>query len=219
MQNFTTQEHQRNQSTVLENPGKTIAQLREKQRNRNLVNGMIISAMALAVVVTGSVLGSTVAHNQQLKGQLGELTTQNQTLNQQLTEMSTVNEAPTVDKIDTDAYFNQPTTRVFDRANMAPTFTINDTTNRTAQQNCPDGNCANTATNDGNAVTRQRDADITVNPAVMAEPTTDADEVTPPKMPKERPALYANRHRATTPDADQPTPMPRVPSGHHARVW
>lgn len=215
MQNFTTQEHQRNQSTVLENPGKTIANLREKQRNRNLVNGMVISAMALAVVVTGSVLGSTVAHNQQLKGQLGELMTQNQTLNQQLTEMSTTHEIPTVDEIDTDAYFNRATTRIIDRADIAPEFTDNNTVDRTINQNCPDGNCTNTATNDSNTVTTQRNAEITINPAVMAEPTTTVDEVTPPT---ERPALYTQRHRATPPD-DEPTPMPRVPSGRHARIW
>ena len=199
MQNFTTQEHPRNHSIVVENPGKTIANLREKQRNRNLVNGVIISAMALAVVVTGSVLGSTVAHNQQLKGQLGELTTQNQTLNQQLTEMSAVNTTPTVDEIATDAYFNQPNTRIVDPADIAPTFTVNDTTNRTVNDD-------------------QRDTATTVNSLVVAEPTTDANEVTPPKMPKERPALYTRRHRTTPPIDEQPTPLPRVPSGDHARI-
>lgn len=82
MQNFTTQEHQRtNQgNVVVENPGKTIANMRKEQQNRNLVNGIAIAALALTVVITGSMLGATTAHNNQLKKQIRNLETQNTTI-------------------------------------------------------------------------------------------------------------------------------------------
>lgn len=200
MQNFTTQEHQRNHSTVMENPGKTIANLREKQRNRNLINGVIISAMALAVVATGTVLGSTVAHNQQLKGQLGDLTTQNQTLNQQLTELSTVHETPTVDTIDTAAYFNRPTTTIIDRADIAPTFTDNNQNDTTE----PDNQYAIS-----DLMLREGEGLI----KVAAKPVPATDTTT---EPSERPLRH--RHHTAPFDADEATPLPRVPSGHQIRV-
>lgn len=87
MENFTTQQHQRDNqgNVVVENPGKTIANLREKQRTRNFVNGVVIAAMALTVVLTGTMLGATTAHNNELKAKISNLELQNQAhLNQRL---------------------------------------------------------------------------------------------------------------------------------------
>lgn len=81
MENFTTQEHQRSNqgNVVVENPGKTIAKMREDQKNRNIVSGIIISAMALTVVLTGTMLGATTAHNNKLKTQIRNMEMQNTT--------------------------------------------------------------------------------------------------------------------------------------------
>ncbi len=223
MQNFTTQEHPRNHSTVVENPGKTIANLREKQRNRNLVNGVIISAMALGIVVTGSILGSTVAHNQQLKGQLGELTTQNQTLNRQLTEMSAADTPATPDEIPTASYYDRPATRIIDQGDFVPTFTRDNPTtirpNLTVNDratDCPD--CPPTTEQNTTAPVAGRDrADPTLNPPVMAEPTTMV--AAPTDQPDEHPAPLTQQQRLNTPNTDEATPLPRVPSGRHARFW
>lgn len=95
MQNYTTQEHHGNHeiNVVEPNPGKTIAQLREKQRNRNLINGVVIASLALVVVLTGTLLGATTAHNNQLKSKLDTLQTQRQTApqtTQQTTQQTTL---------------------------------------------------------------------------------------------------------------------------------
>ena len=84
MQNYTTQEHHGNHefNVVETNPGKTIANLRAKQRNRNLINGVVIASLALVVVLTGTLLGATTAHNDQLKSKLDTLQTQRQTVPQ-----------------------------------------------------------------------------------------------------------------------------------------
>lgn len=108
MQNFTTQEHQRtNQgNVVVENPGKTIAKMRAEQQNRNIVNGIVIAAMALTVVITGTMLGATTAHNNQLKKQIRNLETQNTTtLSQRVTDtpqqqpVVTIADNPTLDNL------------------------------------------------------------------------------------------------------------------------
>ncbi len=213
MQNFTTQEHPRHHSTVVENPGKTIANLREKQRNRNLVNGVIIATMAMAVVVTGSVLGSTVAHNQQLKGQLGDLTTQNQALNQQITELSTDNEITDIDEIPTATYYDYPGTRIVNRATLAPHFTSNNTTptTTTSTVNQRTADCPDCVTDD--ADTQPTATTATVNPPVMAEP------VVPTAVESNAPTPRQHHRNLLRPADDEPTPMPRVPNARHARWW
>ena len=91
MQNFTTQSHQRtNQgNVVVENPGKTIAKMREDQKNRNLISGIIIAAMALTVILTGTMLGATTAHNNKLQTQIRQMELQNTTtLSQRVADSS-----------------------------------------------------------------------------------------------------------------------------------
>ncbi len=79
MENFTTEQHKRDSSgkAIVESPDKTIANLREKQRNQNFINGVVISAMALTVVLTGTLLGATASANSDLKSQVETLKEQN----------------------------------------------------------------------------------------------------------------------------------------------
>ena len=75
MTNFTSDQHQRNAdgNVVIEPASKTIAKIKEKQSNRNFVNGVIISALALTVVLTGTLLGATAKHNRDLRAQIQSL--------------------------------------------------------------------------------------------------------------------------------------------------
>jgi hypothetical protein len=80
--NFTSQEHSRDASgnVVMESAGRTIANMRERQRGRNFVNGVIISALALSTILTGVMLGATSRYANNLRA---ELNTANQQLQSQ----------------------------------------------------------------------------------------------------------------------------------------
>ena len=75
MQSYTTQSHQRNyQGKVVLPETKHTADTRPKQ---NKFFGIVAaSIMALAIALTGSLLGATTLHNQQLKHQVHALQTQ-----------------------------------------------------------------------------------------------------------------------------------------------
>jgi hypothetical protein len=83
---FTSEQHQRNANgdIVIEPAGKTIARMREKQRDRNFVHGVIISALALAVVLTGTLLGVTSKYNADLRSQLENMQNDQSASTQQL---------------------------------------------------------------------------------------------------------------------------------------
>jgi hypothetical protein len=81
--NFTSQEHSRDASgnVVLENTGRTIARMRERQRGRNFVNGVIITALALSTVVTGILLGASNRYANNLRAELASVQQQMQSQN------------------------------------------------------------------------------------------------------------------------------------------
>ena len=72
MQSFTTQSHQRNYqgNVVMPQPQK-----RPSKRHK-VLTGITTAVMALAVVVTGGLLGATTKHNQQLKNEVQTLRVQ-----------------------------------------------------------------------------------------------------------------------------------------------
>jgi type II secretory pathway pseudopilin PulG len=84
--NYTSQEHSRDSGSnvVMESAGRTIARMRERQRGRNFVNGVVISCLALATVVTGVLLGATSRYANNLRSELNSVQQQNQALTQQL---------------------------------------------------------------------------------------------------------------------------------------
>lgn len=87
MQSFTTQSHHRNYqgNVVIENPNQTHSQ---PKRHKNLTV-LALSMLALAVAVTGSMLGITTLHNQQLKHQVQSLQMQTtQTTNSKQNEVN-----------------------------------------------------------------------------------------------------------------------------------
>lgn len=76
MLSYTTQSHQRNYqgNTVVENPNHIHAKNKRHQR----LNVLITLIMATAIIITGSMLGTTALHNQQLKTEIQVLSLQNQ---------------------------------------------------------------------------------------------------------------------------------------------
>lgn len=69
---FTSSEHLRDASgnAIMESAGRTIARLREKQRGRNFVYGVIITALALSTAVTGIMLGAQSRYANDLRAKL-----------------------------------------------------------------------------------------------------------------------------------------------------
>lgn len=76
MQSFTTQSHQRNYQGNVVVPNSASAHAQRGQKRHKILTGVALSAMALAVVVTGGLLGATTIHNRQLKSQLHTLQTE-----------------------------------------------------------------------------------------------------------------------------------------------
>jgi hypothetical protein len=81
--NFTSTQHLRdaNGNAVMESAGRTIAKLRERQRGRNFVYGVIISAFALTTAIMGVALGTTNRYANDLRTKLDAA-------NGQITQMS-----------------------------------------------------------------------------------------------------------------------------------
>lgn len=79
MHSYTTQSHQRNYqgNVVVENPNPLHAKTKHHQR----LNVFTTLIMATAVIITGSMLGTTALHNQQLKSQIQNLSLQVQAQN------------------------------------------------------------------------------------------------------------------------------------------
>ncbi len=90
MQTFTTQSHQRNYqgNVVVATPE---YQARLKKKRKKIFSGITTAIMALAVVITGSLLGATTVHNQQLKHQVKDLQIQTSQVNA-VTEDNTASE-------------------------------------------------------------------------------------------------------------------------------
>jgi type II secretory pathway pseudopilin PulG len=96
--NFTSEQHERNAQgdIVIEPAGKTIARMREKQQSRNFVYGVIISALALGVVLTGTMLGAATRSNSDLQARINTLQNdQNQSAYNQQFDTNDTNSANT----------------------------------------------------------------------------------------------------------------------------
>ena len=76
MQSYTTQSHQRNYQGNVVMPHAN--QNRAKKKRHQLLAGITTTVMALAVVVTGGLLGATAIHNHQLKNEVQTLRIQAQ---------------------------------------------------------------------------------------------------------------------------------------------
>ena len=69
MQSYTTQSHQRNYQGNVVMPQKQ----KRPSKHQKVLTGIAATVMALAVVVTGGLLGATTIHNQQLKDEVQTL--------------------------------------------------------------------------------------------------------------------------------------------------
>lgn len=88
MQSFTTQSHQRNYqgNVVVDN------RARSQAKSHKGLAIVTTSVMALAVAVTGSMLGATALHNQALKNELHALQTQTAEMTTTMESMQTMDD-------------------------------------------------------------------------------------------------------------------------------
>lgn len=79
--NFTSNEHMRDSSgnAMIESAGRTIARMRERQRGKNFVFGVVITALALSTAITGIMLGAQTRYANDLRAKLDTANQQGQT--------------------------------------------------------------------------------------------------------------------------------------------
>ena len=121
MQSYTTQSHQRNYQGNVVMPQK---QNRPTKRHK-ILTGITTTVMALAVAITGGLLGATTIHNHQLKNEVQTLRIQSAEVSAETTQTQTQapideNQQPMTLEIHPNAE-NEPVTEVKDNAKQKQT--------------------------------------------------------------------------------------------------